>query len=227
MCPPGGLVLVLVICGRSLENPGTAATARSSLSSLPAQIPVKNRKGGTVTGTSQQGRGEPAAGAGVKGGSRTGGRVIVYIAIAIVVIVAVVAAAFLTVSAETTPSSAGNAVFPYASAYELRIPVGQDIRAGNVYLLVVSLGDEMRLRVGNTTETFLIGQTRTVSQQHVTVRSLGIPVFDSEYRVDATYLGSEDNRGRFRLLVQTSRQLPQFVADRILPPGIQAVPAAV
>lgn len=137
-------------------------------------------KGGTVTGTNQPEKRELKAGTGDQGSARKGGHaLLVYIAIAVVVVIAIGAAAFLTVAAETTPSAARDVVFPYASAYEVQIPVGQDIRAGNVYLLVLSLGNEMRMRVGNTTETFLIGQTRTVSQQHVTVRSLSIPVFDT------------------------------------------------
>jgi hypothetical protein len=157
--------------------------------------------------------------------NRKSGRTGLKIAAIIIVILVVVAAAgfaTLTVIADLPPAS--GALYPYTITYDVLIPEGQTFSVGGTPLLILSTGDQLLMKVGDRTESFTIGQTKTITERTAKVTTLGIPITETNYMIDATYRGMVGERADFYLVVKTSRQIPSILIDRILPDGIMARP---
>jgi len=148
------------------------------------------------------------------------------IGIAIVaVIVIIIIAAFLSLSVDPMLPAEPGSHYPYTTTYEVRIPDGQPVKIAGTPILVLTAGDDLIMKIGDTSEQFVIGQTKTISERRAAFRVLGIKLLSTNYKIDATYLGRSDNYAEFYLIIQTSGQVPSFLIERILPGEIHAHPA--
>jgi len=144
-------------------------------------------------------------------------------AIAILCIVLIVIAAALvtlTVQADLPPEP--GTTYPYTTTYAVLIPEGKPVSIAGMEIIVLASGDEMLMRIGDRTEKFVVGETKTISERHAVFRTLGIGIFSTNYRIGATYRGKSGGLADFYIVIATSRQVPSFLIERVLPPSIQA-----
>jgi hypothetical protein len=156
-----------------------------------------------------------------KTGWSTGTKVLVGI-IALVVIVAVIAVVTLTVAVLDTKTGTE---FPYTTSYRVTLPDGQPITIGNSHILVTSYNDELIADVDGTKEKLVVGQQRVISPRHAQVSVVGLPVIDTDFQITLTYLGPTSSGANFEMTVKTSRQVPEFIISRLIPPAMNAQPA--
>lgn len=157
-----------------------------------------------------------------KGSNSKTGLKIAAVVVIILVVVAAAGFATLTIVADLPPAS--GALYPYTITYDVLIPEGQTFSVGGTPLIILSTGDQLLMKIGDKTEPFSIGQTKTITERTARVTTLWIPVVETNYMVDATYRGMVGDRADFYLVVKTSRQIPAILIDRILPAGIMARP---
>ena len=98
-------------------------------------------------------------------------------AIAILCIVLIVIAAALvtlTVQADLPPEP--GTTYPYTTTYAVLIPEGKPVSIAGMEIIVLASGDEMLMRIGDRTEKFVVGETKTISERHAVFRTLGIGI---------------------------------------------------
>ena len=156
-----------------------------------------------------------------KGGWSTGTRVLVGI-IALVVVISVLAVLTLTIA--VLDSKAGTE-FPYTTTYKVSLPDGQPITIGNSHILVVSNNNELIADVDGTRENLVVGQERILSPRHAQITVAGIPILDTDFQITLTYRGSSGDNANFDMTVRTSKQIPEYVINRLIPPSMNAQPA--
>jgi hypothetical protein len=154
---------------------------------------------------------------------KTGGRR-VKIALAVIAIVAILAvAAFATLTVTMTPVSA-SASYPYKVTYDVLFPAGKEVRIGNVDIIAIPFADKVSLYVNQQAEELEVGETRDLSAKHASISTLGTPMMEFDFKIIGTYRGMVGSRADFYLEFQTSRQVPTFLIDRLLPGEVEARP---
>jgi hypothetical protein len=156
-----------------------------------------------------------------KTGWSTGTRVLVGI-LALVIVLAVIAVVTLTVAVLDTRVGTE---FPYTTNYRVTLPDGQPITIGNSHILVTSYNDELIADVDGTKEKLVVGQQRVISPRHARVTVIGLPVIDTDFQITLTYLGPTASGTNFDMTVKTSKQVPEFIISRLIPPAMNAQPA--
>jgi hypothetical protein len=141
------------------------------------------------------------------------------------ILVILIIAAFLTLSVKADLPPDPGTGYPYTTTYAVLIPDGLPIRIAETPILVLTSGNELIMKIGDQNEKFVAGQTKTISERRAEFRALGIPLLSTNYLIEATYRGRSGPNADFFLIVRTSRQVPSFLIERILPAEIQARPA--
>ncbi len=149
-----------------------------------------------------------------------------WIAAGVILIIAiiVVSAAYLSITVNPDLPAPPDAVLPYRATYQVLIPEGQDLAIGNTDILILSTGPELTMKIGDRRESFVAGQTRTITERAALVTILGFRIFEMTYRIDATYQGMTGNQADFFLIVSTSQPVPDILIQRLLPGQIQLRP---
>jgi len=156
-----------------------------------------------------------------KKGWSTGTKVLLGI-IALIAIISVIAVVTLTVAVlDTRPGTE----FPYTTTYRVTLPDGQPITIGSSHILVTSYDNELIADVDGTKEKLVVGQERVISPRHAQVTVAGVPVVDTDFQITLTYLGSTASGANFNMIVKTSKQVPEFIIGRLIPPAMHAQPA--
>lgn len=70
-----------------------------------------------------------------------------------------------------------------------------------------------------------LGETRQIGKRVFSIRIFGVPVFETGYQLDATWTGVQKDKEIFRIVLKTSRQVPEWLMSRIIPGSIEVVPA--
>ena len=83
----------------------------------------------------------------------------------------------------------------------------------------------MVAEVDGTKEELVVGQERVTSPRHARITVMGIPVFDTDFQITLTYLGSSGGNADFAMTVRTSDQIPELVLRHLIPPDMNAQPA--
>ncbi len=143
----------------------------------------------------------------------------------IALIVIIVIAAFFSISVEPNLAPDPGVTYPFTTSYAILIPEGQSIQIAGIPIIALTAGDEMIMKIGDRNEKFVVGETKTISERRALFTMLGITLFSTNYRIEATYRGSTGNNADFYLIIRTSKQVPSFLIERILPPEIRAQPA--
>jgi hypothetical protein len=141
--------------------------------------------------------------------------------IAIVVVVVILAALTLTVTVLDTPTGSS---FPYTTTYRVSLPDGETVTIGNSKILVLTMGNEVDTSVDGSKERLAVGQERTISARYARISALGVPVIDTDFQIVLKYIGSSGNNALFDMKIMTSRQVPEILIRRIIPPGMGAQP---
>jgi hypothetical protein len=141
--------------------------------------------------------------------------------IAIVVILAVIA--FLTITVTVLDQPTGNS-FPYTTTYRVSLPDSQQVTIGNSNIVVMTMVNEVDTSVDGNKERLAIGQERTISARFARISALGMPVIDTDFQIVLKYIGPSGNNALFDMRVMTSRQVPEILMRRIIPPSMNAQP---
>jgi hypothetical protein len=156
------------------------------------------------------------------GKKRSGLRWILY---AVAVIIVILAVAYLTIGvviSEAPPAAS----YPYTTTYQVFFPNSQVVTIGNTEIIAIPSENRERvtLSINGEPKEMGIGETRVVQERRAMITALTARVMDFDFRVDATYQGTSGDTSQFYLAFRTSRQVPSFLIDRLLPPGVQARP---
>ncbi len=155
-----------------------------------------------------------------KQGWGLGTRILLWL-IAIVVIVSVIAVLTLTVAVIESPTGTS---FPYTTTYRVSLPDSEAVTIGNSRIIVLTMGNEVDTSVDGNKERLAIGQERTISARYARISALGLPVIDTDFQIVLKYIGSSGNNALFDMRVMTSRQVPEILIRRIIPPSMNAQP---
>jgi hypothetical protein len=153
------------------------------------------------------------------------GRGLRWILYAAVIVIIILAAAYLTIGvviSEAPPAAS----YPYTTTYQVFLPNSQIVAIGNSQIIAVPSegGDRVTLSINGEPKEMGVGETRVVQERRAMITALTARIMDFDFRVDATYQGRSGDTFRFYLAFHTSRQVPSFLIERLLPPGVQARP---
>lgn len=156
-----------------------------------------------------------------KAGWGLGTKIIVGI-IGLIIVVGLLAALTLTVAVLESPAGTS---FPYSTTYRVSVPDGEPIMIGSTKILVMTYEDEIVSEVDGVKEKLFVGQERIINPRNARVTALGIPLMDTDFQMTLRYLGPSGNNALFDLTVKTSKQVPELVITKLIPPSMNAVPA--
>jgi len=176
----------------------------------------KEREQATEKGR-KQGLQEERARQKAKGGSGTG------IIIALVLIVIVLAAIAWFSLSETVTSVTPGTPLPFTTNYAVSFPEGQTTTLGNSRINVIWFENELITDIDGAKQKLVVGEERVISERRGVIKALGvIPLMDTNYVINLKYKGERDNRAYFDMAVHTSKQVPDMLLKRMLPPEIDA-----
>jgi hypothetical protein len=152
-----------------------------------------------------------------KGGSGTG------IIIALVVIVIVFAAIAWFSLSETVTSVTPGTPLPFTTNYAVSFPEGQTTTLGNSRINVMWFENELITDIDGAKQKLVVGEERVISERRGVIKALGvITLMDTNYVINLKYKGERDGRAYFDMAVHTSKQVPDILLKRMLPPEIDA-----
>ncbi len=152
-----------------------------------------------------------------KGGSGTG------IIIALIVIVIVFAAIAWFSMSETVTSVTPGTPLPFTTNYAVSFPEGQTTTLGNSRINVMWFENELITDIDGAKQKLVVGEERVISERRGVLKALGvIPLMDTNYVINLKYKGERDGRAYFDMAVHTSKQVPDILLKRMLPPEIDA-----
>ncbi|MFA4848827.1 MAG: hypothetical protein WC626_03790 [Methanoregula sp.] len=188
------------------------------------QIEEQNKERERVQATEKgrkQGLEEERAREKQKGGLGTGIKIIVSL-VAIVIIIAVVALLTLSVSVmNVTPGS----TLPFTSNYGVTFSEGQPITIGNSHISVLSYQNEVISDIDGDRQKLVVGEDRVIAERRAVITTLGaIPLIDTNFQINLKYKGNRDNQAYFDMAIHTSKQVPDMLLKKLLPPEINAQP---
>jgi len=143
---------------------------------------------------------------------------------AVVVILVILAAAYLTIGvvfSEAPPAAS----YPFTTTYQVFLPASQVVTIGNSEIIAIPTGDQVTLSINKQPSVMSVGETKTIQEQRAMISALSVKVMDFDFRVDATYQGKgSGDTTQFYLAFRTSKQVPSFLIERLLPASVQARP---
>ena len=142
----------------------------------------------------------------------------------IILIVLIVAAAYVTLITGNDVLDGYGYPLSYTGQYDVIVPDNSKIYFGPVPVQAFSSGDAITLQVNSDRKTLKVGESATFPVKHVIVRTLGIPVFDGDYEVTATYRGVVTNRDDFLVVLKTSQPIPGWLVSIMKPSGVDITP---
>jgi len=152
-----------------------------------------------------------------KGGSGIG------MIIALVVIVIVFAAIAWFSLSETVTSVTPGTPLPFTTNYAVSFPEGQTTTLGNSRINVMWFENELITDIDGAKQKLVVGEERVLSERRGVIKALGvITLMDTNYVINLKYKGERDNRAYFDMAVHTSKQVPDMLLKRMLPPEIEA-----
>ena len=156
-----------------------------------------------------------------KHGLGTGIKIVIAL---IVLALIVVLAAFLTLNVTVTNVSQETSL-PFTTNYGVSFPEGQMVTIGNTHITVLSYQNELISDIDGDRQKLVVGEDRVISERRALITTLGrIMLIDTNFRINLTYKGNQDNRAYFDMAVHTSRQVPDLLLKQLLPPEIDARP---
>lgn len=146
------------------------------------------------------------------------------IGIVVVIILAVIAAGYISLITGNDNINAYGYPLSYSATYDILIPDNSDISFSGIPVKALSSGDSVTIMINNDRKTISKGQTAVFPAKHLTIKTLGITVFDSDYEITATYRGVVTNRDDFLTVIKTSQPIPSWLLSLMTPSGVGITP---
>jgi hypothetical protein len=132
--------------------------------------------------------------------------------------------AFLSLSVSVTDISSGNSL-PYTTKYGVSFPEGQQLTIGNTHITVLSYQNELISDIDGNKQKLVVGTNREIAERRAVITTFGsIILMDTIFKIELNYSGDRDNRAYFDMAVHTSKQVPDMLIKRLIPPEIDAKP---
>lgn len=145
------------------------------------------------------------------------------------ILVVIVVAAFLSFSVQPNLVAETDS-FPFQSSYTVRIPQAESVDFAGVPVTVSGAGDKAIVSIGGGLGTEVsVGETITLSSpRRMVIRIFGIPLFETDYQVFATFRGyvPATRQNDFAVSVATSRPIPEWAVCVIMPDGVDVTPVS-
>lgn len=138
----------------------------------------------------------------------------------IIILLILVVAAYATLITGNDVLDGYGYPLSYTGQYDVLLPDNAKINFGPVPVQAISSGDAITLVINNDRRTMAVGESATFPVKHVIIRTLGIPVFDGDYEVTATYRGVVTNRDDFLVVLKTSQPIPGWLVSIMKPSGV-------
>ena len=152
-----------------------------------------------------------------KGGSGTGMKIVILL---LVLAIAAVVVAWFSLSVTVTDVTPGTPL-PFTTNYAVSFPEGQTITLGNSRINVLWFENELITDIDGAKQKLVVGEERVISERRGVMNALGaITLMDTNYVINLKYKGQRDNRAYFDMAVHTSKQVPDMLLKRMLPPEI-------
>ncbi|MEI7857785.1 MAG: hypothetical protein WCH85_09815 [Methanomicrobiales archaeon] len=139
--------------------------------------------------------------------------------IAVVAVVSILAVITLTVA--VIDSQTGTS-FPYSTSYRVSLPDGQPVTIGTTKILALTMPDGVDVSVDGTKEKLAVGQERIINPRYARISALGVPLMDTDFQITLKYLGPSGTNALFDMTVRTSKQVPEMVISKLIPPSMGA-----
>jgi hypothetical protein len=139
----------------------------------------------------------------------------------LIILMVILAAAFLSIGVRVSEAGTAND-FPYVTSYKVALPDGEPVTIGNTRIVVMSYENEVVTDVDGNREKLVVGQERVISPHHAGITLFGVPVLDSDFQITLTYKGTTGNKDNFDMTIKTSRQVPEILLGRLIPPSMNA-----
>ncbi len=150
---------------------------------------------------------------------------LVILIIAVIILIVILAVAgWSTLSLSATAISDNASLYPYTVTYDVLMPEGEPVSIGGTDLIFLTAGNEALMKIGDNREKLNPDEVRTITKRKAVIKTLGVPVIETNYQVDVRYLGIKDGKAHFLMKVMTSRQVPELLLAKVLPSSIKAVP---
>jgi hypothetical protein len=150
----------------------------------------------------------------------SGLRILVYV---LGVLLFILVAGYLTIGLVITEAPPA-ASYPYTTTYQVFLPASEKVTIGNADIIAIPVDDRVTLSINRETKEMGIGETKTIQERRATISALFLKVMEFDFRVDATYRGRSGDTTEFYLAFKTSRQVPSFLIERLLPASVRARP---
>jgi hypothetical protein len=90
---------------------------------------------------------------------------------------------------------------------------------------VLSNQNELFSNIDGDQQKLVEGESRAIAERRALITTFGaVTVVDTNFQIDLTYKGDRDNRAYFDMAVHTSKQVPDYLLNQLLPPAIDARP---
>jgi hypothetical protein len=154
-----------------------------------------------------------------KGGSGTGMKIVILL---LVLAIAAVVVAWFSLSETVTDVTPGTPL-PFTTNYAVSFPEGQTTTLGNSRINVMWFENELITDIDGAKQKLVVGEERVISERRGVIKALGVfTLMDTNYVINLKYKGERDNRAYFDMAVRTSKQVPDILLKRMLPPEIDA-----
>jgi general stress protein YciG len=156
-----------------------------------------------------------------KNGWKTSTKIVISV-LGLILIIAVIGV--LTLSVSVSSVSPGNTL-PFTTSYGVSFPEGQTIAIGNVQISVLSNQNELFSNIDGDQQKLVVGEDRVIAERRAMITTFGvITLVDTDFQIDLKYKGDLNNRAYFDMAVHTSKQVPDYLLNQLLPPAIDARP---
>ena len=156
------------------------------------------------------------------GGMQHNTKILLGIIAGLVIVLAIVGILTFTMSVSTDTTGAS---LPFATHYSVSLPDGNAVMIGSSRISVMAYNASVITDVDGNREQLAVGQTRVISPRHATISIFGVPIYSADFQLTLQYLGSSGSRDNFDLTVATSRKIPSFLLDRLVPSSVKATQA--
>ncbi len=131
---------------------------------------------------------------------------------------------FLTLSVSVMNVSPGGAL-PFTTNYAVTFPEGQTVAIGNSQITVLSYQNELISDIDGDRQKLVEGEDRIITERRAIIKTFGvITLMDTNFQINLKYKGNRDNLAYFDMAIHTSKQVPDYLLTRLLPPEINSQP---
>ncbi len=123
--------------------------------------------------------------------------------VVLVLAAVVVAGGYITFGAYGSQNAWGDS-YPYVATYDVLIPDSSELFFGDVPVIAVSSGNDVTLKIGNERQILSIGTPVEYKAAHMTVKTYGTSIQETDYHLTITYRGLVENRLDFLVSARTS-----------------------